>query len=200
MGIRSLEESSKTSGDEQGQSTGGGNEVAGVLRDAGRAGGRGEGSDGDSRVGDGQGGRGGEGARARSGGVGVVAGGGGGGRGGREAGGGAGAGGRRAGGLGNLRGQRAGDTVGSGAGNEIHAVGAAPGLALVVTSAVVAGVARVYRLETHMVSLSSFSRSIELLSSIPSFCAFRVRTERTKWRARAGGSSEGGRSEWTYCQ
>ena len=165
MGIRSLEESSKTSGDEQGQSTGGGNEVAGVLRDAGRGGGRGEGSDGDSRVGDGQGGRGGEGARAR-GGVGVVARGGGGGRGARDDGRSAGAGGRRAGGLGNLRGQRAGDAVGSGAGNEIHAVGAAPGLALVVTSAVVAGVAGVYGLETHMVSLVSFSRSLNL-SPIP---------------------------------
>ncbi len=183
MGIRSLEESSKTSGDEQGQGTGGGNEVAGVLRDASRLGGRGVGSNDDSRVGDGQRGRGSDSAGAGGGGVDGVAHRGGGGRGARGDGG-AGAGGRRAGGLGNLRGQRAGDAVGSGAGNEIHAVGAAPGLALVVTSAVVASVAGVYRLGTHMVSLSSLPWSIKL--SLNPFCAVQAHAEE-----RRGGKGSG---------
>ena len=147
----SLEKGSKT-GREEGQHAGGGGDAASTLGDLarGRLGSL------DGRGGGGvvaRGGRGGgriRGVRERraSGGgrilVVVLLGRGAGGR--RRAGrrSGAGAGGRGRGGGRGLRDEATGHAVGGGAGDEVHAVGAAPGLALLVGRAEVSGVARVW--------------------------------------------------------
>lgn len=142
--IMSLEKSGNTGSNEQGQGAGGSHEATGVLGDlsGGRSGGHGGRAHG-SGVGGSEGGRAGDGAAAggaASDTSGAVVGGrvcGSGVKGGRSAC-------RRSGGwFGDLRGQGAGDAIRSSASNEIHAVGAAPRLALDVAGAVVASLARV---------------------------------------------------------